>query len=442
MSPSFPSTPHVFVPVAGAAKTRVFLLEHSPHLAQTPNLRQVATLSGPAELGALLVEALNTAAWTGDESDLDQLASEVPSPVLLSCRAALADCPRHTALALGFDDVPLTVVQEVTFFEGATDIAREANAALDLGLGFVVENVLAADGKIEFNTTLLSGDRETTAAEQGRWWAIPPGWNVTERLHLDAPDLETVLNDPRWETRHGRVYWLWIRDDVEADADHWSATARWVVEFFDAPLAPDRNWQIFLPTEYAAEERGFLTERNRFILWISLSNISADLDGLCADGMEWDSLVRDDMPDLVHDQPLPWWIAMAKSADRLCEAARRGAIDELVPRTPAEEALICLAVRRGYVDWARDTIRAQNLEDQVKALPTAVDDDVWEEILGDLTGDVDVEALWWRDRKGIEDPDDPVNRHLGMGDYRPQAWHRLFDRAIPHGEDDLTSPGT
>jgi hypothetical protein len=59
------------------------------------------------------------------------------------------------------------------------------------------------------------------------------------------------------------------------------------------------------------------------------------------------------------------------------------------------------------------------------------DDEIWEEVLGDLTGDVDVELLWGSDATNSANPDSSTNRRLGMGDYRPDAWHRLFERAIP-----------
>lgn len=115
-------------------------------------------------------------------------------------------------------------------------------------------------------------------------------------------------------------------------------------------------------------------------------------------------------------------------------SARRGAIDELVPRTPAEEALIYLATRPGYVGAARDHIDLFNLGQIFDALPVAEDDEKWEEVLGDLTSDVDIERFWMSNSQGQEDPANPINRYLGMGDYRPQAWHRLFERAIPEND--------
>lgn len=192
-----------------------------------------------------------------------------------------------------------------------------------------------------------------------------------------------------------------------------------------------------------AEGRGPLTPRTRFMLYVSLSNIAADLDVLMADWPRraeestYESMVKDDMPVMVQTQPREWWQQMLDSAERLHEAARLGVGVDLVPRTPAEEALLALATNSGYVDWARDRYDMDDGEwqPQFEALPVCSGpwaDYEWGEILGFLTGDVDIETTWMLELDGQEDPADEVNQYLGMGDYRPQAWHRLFERAEPH----------
>ena len=45
-----------------------------------------------------------------------------------------------------------------------------------------------------------------------------------------------------------------------------------------------------------------------------------------------------------------------------------------------------------------------------------------------LTDGVDIELLWTPEMDEIANPDDQTNVFMGMGDYRPQAWHRRFDR--------------
>ncbi|WP_283569737.1 hypothetical protein [Rhodococcus qingshengii] len=179
------------------------------------------------------------------------------------------------------------------------------------------------------------------------------------------------------------------------------------------------------------EDAGVFTIRTRFLLWISLCDMCADLESLTSDWPEWESTVKKDMPMMVQSQPCEWWREMFKSAERLCSAARLGRWNELVPRTPAEEALISLATRTEYVEAARDSIDMMGLAGQDESLPASEEDEIWDEILGALTGDVDIEIVWSAESFHRTDPDDDVNRYLGMGDYRPEAWHRLFDRAVP-----------
>jgi len=73
------------------------------------------------------------------------------------------------------------------------------------------------------------------------------------------------------------------------------------------------------------------------------------------------------------------------------EAARRGDLEALVPRTPAEEALISLATRTGYVDWAKDGLEMDSRQEMSNRLPEADDDEIWDETLGSLAGDINIE---------------------------------------------------
>jgi hypothetical protein len=226
---------------------------------------------------------------------------------------------------------------------------------------------------------------------------------------------------------------LWVRDQEE-NRDDFVATASWIVEFFDAPLNPEQNFLVFMPNGLDELDRGFLTARTRFLLWLSLGNMAADLDGLVSES--WgvgESIVKDDMPRMVQDQSREWWESMRVSAERLCEAARRGEIEELEPRTPAEEALIYLATQVEYVAWARDTLEMDGRKNAFEALPASSDDEEWGEILPQLTGDVDIEMLWHNELVGRAAPDDEMNRYLGLGDYRPEALHELFDHARRNG---------
>lgn len=261
------------------------------------------------------------------------------------------------------------------------------------------------------------------------WWPKAASEQLVERLQPHPRNLAEVFSDDRWGTNLGRAYWLWIEDSERAlDDEETSATATWIIEFFDRPLSPETNFRIFLRDDDSDEEtRGFLTVRNRFVLWLSLSNISVDLDGLTSDDME--SIVRDDLPAFAHEQSLDWWEKLRKSADRLCEASRLGNLSELEPRTVGEEALLALATRPGYIDWAEDSLEMSDNQLVFDSLPPSPDDGDWEEILPALTGDTDIEMMWHLHIDGIDDPANEINQQLGMGDYRPESWHSLFARA-------------
>lgn len=79
--------------------------------------------------------------------------------------------------------------------------------------------------------------------------------------------------------------------------------------------------------------------------------------------------MKEYMPLMVQSQPRVWWREMCRSAQRLCTAARLGRWDELVPRTPAEEALISLTTRVEYVEAARERINMTGLAGQYESLP-------------------------------------------------------------------------
>lgn len=399
-------------------------------------LTQVATIAGPAVIAEELVTELNRAAWTGNRVRLDGLLATQPQPVAQACEQALESCPDPASIALGLDEQPMTVLRKSYFSDDVAELVIQAKAAMDLGLQVVIENTVNEEGDLDFKATLLSGEQQVPPGGVSGWWAPPQSQNLLERSHPHPQNLTSALSDSRWETRLGRAYWLWIEDDDARD-EVVTATATWVVEFFEGPLSPDTNFRIFVEEDGLDDaSRGYLTVRNRFLLWLSLWNIAADLDGMLSMktvSMEMDSMVRDDLPNSVGEQPRPWWEAMRESADRLCEAARQGAVSDLEPRTVAEEALIALATRSDYVEWAMEGLEMDDRQHIFDSLPRSPEDGEWEEILPELTGDTDIEMLWQHSLDGIADPNDPTNKHLGMGDYRPVSWHVLFDRARTSG---------
>lgn len=418
--------------MSGPSKIRVFLASQASLAASGAQLQQVATLAMPAEDGTAIVDALNTAAWSGDDGALTALFPSLPDAIVQACRHALATCPAPEELVLSADGHPMQTLQHLRFGFSTRDLATAASAAYDLGLQFMVRNVLGNHGIAEFEGCIMDRDREIDREKAASWWAAPEGMRLLERLTPSPDELADVLQDERWDTQVARAYWLYTRDQTPADADRedsWEATAEWFVEFWDAPLEPDRNIYVFVPDDLSEEERGVITPRTRFLLWQALHNITVDLDGMLDEPGNEITIVKDDLPAIVQDQPREWWVKLFESAERLCEAARRAKLEELVPRTPAEEALIYLASTDGYVGWARDNLLTSTYQEQYDRLPHCEDDDLWEEVLGDLTRDIDIELMWNADLAHIGDPSNFTNQFLRMGDYRPQAWHELFFRA-------------
>jgi hypothetical protein len=430
----FPASAGTFISVAAPARSRLFLINRDIAFGSSETLTQVATISGPAEGAKELADELNRAAWTGDRLRLTEIFTDLPDPVVQACERALDGCPDPASLALGSDGKPMAVLRVAFFANDPTDLAREANAAMDLGLQFLVENSLDEDGRIEFTAKLLSAECQVEAGKVSDWW-LPPQSQLLERTFPHPDDLTKAFSDSRWATNVARAHWLWVEDEGEIRDDTTSATATWVVEFFDELLSPETNFRIFRQEDGLDEEsRGYLTPRNRFLLWLSLWNIASDLDGMLS--MDIESIVQDDMPTSVREQPLTWWSEMRASADRLCEAARLGEVSALEPRTVAEEALISLAARPSYIDWANDSLEMSNYQQIFDSLPRSPHDEDWEEVLPDLTGDADVEMVWDHHLDGIGDPDDLANKRLGIGDYRPAAWHTKFARAQANGQSD------
>lgn len=429
---AFPATPFSFIAMPSPTKTRVFLMTQGPRCGSSAQLEQVATLAMPAEDATRIVEVLNTAAWSGDESPLTALfSSSLPDAVVQSCRQALAKCPAPEDLVLDIDGRPMRVLKHMYFGHSTGDLVTSASAAYDLGLQFLIRNVVGDEGVIEFEACIMDDEGDVGPEQSASWWTAPKEGQVVDRLNPSPNELAAAFLDERWDTQVGRAYWLLVRDQ-SADADPeggWEATAEWFVEFCDVPLEPERNIYVFVPDNLSDEDRGAITPRTRFILWQAFHNMVVNLDGMLADPDEDNAIVKDDLPDVVRDQPREWWVKLFDSAERLCEAARQAKLGELVPRTPAEEALVYLASTNGYVGWARDNLEMSNLQQQYDQLPHCEDDDLWEEVLGDLTGDVDIEMMWNPEFAQIADPSHPANQRIGMGDYRPQAWHDLFLRA-------------
>jgi hypothetical protein len=82
----------------------------------------------------------------------------------------------------------------------------------------------------------------------------------------------------------------------------------------------------------------------------------------------------------------------------------------------------------GWQGVGRDSLEAEPaLWEEFESLPRGsgeYPDFDWEEVLPALAGDADVGLLWEMGMDGLGDPDDEINRQLGIGDYRAASWHR------------------
>lgn len=189
-----------------------------------------------------------------------------------------------------------------------------------------------------------------------------------------------------------------------------------------------------------------ITLRTRFMVWRSMGGLTSSMDMALA---EWDpeddgvgpkSAMLEDFPPFAATMPEKWWRAVLKSAQRLTEAFRTG--EMMNPRTPAEEAILFLACE--HVGAVKDELdHRPELVAQFDALPVCgpddgevvVDEDAgpdfdYDEVLAALAGDTDVEMMWDMSVDGVGDPSDEANVELGIGDYRPQSWNRMFDRFV------------
>ncbi len=192
-----------------------------------------------------------------------------------------------------------------------------------------------------------------------------------------------------------------------------------------------------------------LTARTRYVLWVALDILAAQLAEDVAEVREAGSVDKlefprqiDAFPWITHRQPPEWWDQVVKAAERMAEAMRTG--ERWNPRTPAEEAVLHVAAT-----WEKDVVidiirndPASLFAREFSELPEAGEQsdpdtgETWHEhdlafgeVLPALAGDTDIEMLWDRSFDGIEDPDGEF-APPGMADLRPQSWQRYFDMYV------------
>lgn len=185
-----------------------------------------------------------------------------------------------------------------------------------------------------------------------------------------------------------------------------------------------------------------LTPRTRFELALALALLGEGIDydltvssrGSDEPGTAATAETLAEFPVLTRTQTKAWWRLVEAAAQRMSTAIATG--EHWNPRTPAEEAVVYVAIENWVHHAHESLVEDVNFAPAYRQLPADPDEDfAWDSVLQALTGDVDVEQLWDPSRDGAEHPDTPSNAYLGIGDYRPAAWHNFFDRHLREPED-------
>lgn len=442
--PTWPAAPARFIGHSTSTRARIFLLRDE----RPPRLQAVTTIA-TAE-AEQLIGGLNDALWHGNTAVFDRLSEKLPQAVVTACREALADCD-HRVFALGYDEEPMSVLPggQAAYSWPDRDLVEAAESAYNLGLQMLFTNEVDEHGKVWINVLVLSDESWVPMEGPVSAWPAPPGTALVERQHSHPSD---ALSDPRWGTHLARLHWVWRAESP--DLEDGAATAEWVLEFYDARVPRQRNHATDQEEESPSEDEQLpfelgewnpwpMTPRTRFVLYVALGVIADQLDedvsGLREGASHWEPIQMDAFPVITRNQPAEWWEQLCKSADRLTEAMRTGV--QWNPRTPGEEAVLHLAASQEaetVLDFIRDD-PTSSITRQFHSLPEAlvethpdtgeswhVEDLQFDEVLGALAGDTDIELMWDLSMDGIGDPDADF-RSLGMGDLRPQSWHKPFD---------------
>jgi hypothetical protein len=174
-----------------------------------------------------------------------------------------------------------------------------------------------------------------------------------------------------------------------------------------------------------------LTPRIAAVLW-SISHVLADLAYGDVE-IYGDDPVTENLGSVLHQYPRITW---RQDAVWRRQAAR--AYDDLagdienghwpMPRCVGEE----MALRLILAEAAENEFDEHpSLERIVESLPAHPDDADWDLADDALLQDHDLANLFRPALDGIEDPDNEINKEMGIGDYRPAAWFRWFLSAEP-----------
>jgi hypothetical protein len=155
-------------------------------------------------------------------------------------------------------------------------------------------------------------------------------------------------------------------------------------------------------------------------LLLIADEIYDDVDGFSGDPVtptnvdQWLQLAR--FPIVTWREGRDWRRQLARAADDLANDLDAGGLPE--PRCPAEEAVLWIAMRED----------APAIADVHK---WRISEERWGDAHDALVQDWDISNLWDPKLDGLEEPDDPTNVSLRIGDQRPAAWFTWFANVEP-----------
>ncbi|MCL6297624.1 tetratricopeptide repeat protein [Streptomyces kronopolitis] len=132
------------------------------------------------------------------------------------------------------------------------------------------------------------------------------------------------------------------------------------------------------------------------------------------------------LPASTWGQPRPWRRRVLRALDDLNEDITLGLSPE--PRCAAEELALHFALQSAS---AMTCDEPDLVAEFTRGIPEQRGDYDWSTCSDLLFQDHDVLFLYDPVMQGLEHPDAPLNRHMGMGDLRPEGWFEEFGNVSP-----------
>lgn len=132
------------------------------------------------------------------------------------------------------------------------------------------------------------------------------------------------------------------------------------------------------------------------------------------------------LPASTWGQPRHWRRRVLRALDDLNEDIALGHSPE--PRCAAEELALHFALESASAMTCDEPDLVAEL---AQGLPDQQGDYDWPVCSDLLFQDHDVLFLYNPMMQGLEHPDDPLNRHMGIGDLRPEGWFEEFENVLP-----------